>query len=518
MIIKINTRANTIKTDRSWQMCMSADHAFQMHRTDMCDQIKLAHDEIGFQYLRFHGIFNDDMCTYQTIKEIAPGMPGGHKIKEINFRQIGHIYDNLLERGVKPFVELSFMPKELASGKKTGLKYLNNITPPADYDKWAEYIKSFIKFLLHRYGKEEVETWFFEVWNEPDLRIFFTGKKQEYYRLYEVTARAVKSVDKNLRVGGPSTSACKWVADFISYCEKNQIPLDFVTTHHYPGDAFGNLITPWDYFGIFKKILKCAKQGASIGDTMTEMFFSPEKAAQVPKGAISVMDDELRINAGKYPVYVSEWNSMAIFAVPVHDEKYSAAFILKTVLDLNNKLDGYSFWCLSDIYEESIQLNKPFFGGYGIITVDGIPKPNFWAFKILSKLYDKRLDVAFRTNELVEYAAFTDGENLQVVVYAQSNDYCEKQSYNYIIELNYEYSHVTVQTIDDIHCNPKVEWINMGSPDNLTRAEVRQIKKETQLVEEEIAFDEGSKATVSGNLRTNDIKLYTFYKQREGGA
>lgn len=418
MKVRIEPNAATIPTDYSWQFVLGADHAWQFHCTDVCRQLKKAREELGIKQVRFHGMFNDDMFTCQTVRTLAPVPPKGGPIAEVNFRQVADVLDNILDCGVQPFMELSFMPAELASGKKSGLKYKNNITPPKNYDKWAAYITDFIRFLLHRYGKERVESWWFEIWDEPDLGVFFSGSQKEYFKLYETTARAVKAVNPDLKIGGPSTSACRWVPEFMAFCKERNVPLDFISTHHYPGDGFGNLITPDKYLGIGKVMLDAWRQTKPLDKTMTDMFFYPEAAAAVPKGALTQMDEELLAKADGLTTIISEWNSMAIFAVPLHDEKYSAAFALKTVLDLNNRFKGYMFWCLSDIFEEQLQLNRPFFGGYGLMTVDGIPKPNFWAFKLLSQLYPYRLNVGLRTQEDVEYAAFREGKQMQVLVYA----------------------------------------------------------------------------------------------------
>ena len=511
MKIQIDPKGPTRPTDYSWQEGLGCDHAFQLHRSDMVDQLRLAHDELGIRSLRFHGIFDDDMWTVSDLCAFAP-MPGGGRVREVNFRQCGHVYDNLLKCGVKPFVELSFMPSQLASGNKTGLQYKNNTTPPRDWAEWADYIRAFARFLLDRYGAEEVESWWFEVWNEPDLKGgFFSGTQKDYFKLYEVTARAIKSVDPKLRVGGPSTSACKWIDEFLAYCRTNNVPLDFVSTHHYPGDAFGNAITPANYGDIFKVMTDAVKRRAGLMETMSRMFFHPEKAAGVPKGVLARMDDALCDKAGDLPVFMTEWNSMAIFAAPVHDEKYSAAFALKTVLDLNNRFTGYFFWCLSDLFEELIQLNQPFIGGYGILTNDGIPKPNFWAFKLLSKLYPERLDVGFRANTPVEYAAFRDGNRLQVLVFAQSNDPRERKRYDVELEIGGAAENVTVERIDDDHCNPKRLWQEMGSPENLTPAEVEDIKNRSRLVSESAEFTvEEGKTLLTCGLGTNDIVMYTL--------
>ena len=209
MKITIDRNGKTTPTNFTWQFGVGSDHAFQLHRADMCEHVRLAHEELGFKYIRFHGIFDDDMLCVQQLSDcnLFHAMPHGKEIAEVNFLQVAKVYDNVLACGMKPFVELSFMPSALASGKRTGLRYKNNITMPKSLAKWREFITAFIKFLLHRYGKEEVASWYFEVWNEPDLGIFFKGKQQDYFRLYEATARAIKKVDKDLRVGGPSTSA-----------------------------------------------------------------------------------------------------------------------------------------------------------------------------------------------------------------------------------------------------------------------------------------------------------------------
>lgn len=512
MKITVDKNLSSRPTDFSWQFGFGNDHAHQIHRTDMCEHMKLAHDELGIKYVRFHGIFNDDMYTYQTFRNFAP-MPGNkHKVREMNFRQIGHVLDNVLNCGLKPFVELSFMPNHLANGKAQGLHYPNNIHPPKNYERWQEYIKSFIAFLIDRYGKDEVASWYFEVWNEPDLKIFFKGSQKEYFKLYRATVTAVKSVCPELKVGGPSTSACKWVDEFTSFCKQTNTPYDFISTHHYPGDAFGNLITAGDYPKVFKVMLKSMKEKAPLGEAMGKMFFFPENARKVPKGALTQMDDELVAKADGKPLFVSEWNSMAIFAAPIHDEKYSAAFVLKTVLDLKNTINGYMFWCISDIFEELLQLNRPFHGGYGIVSNDGIPKPNFWAFKILSKLYGERLNTPFRTNEDVEYAVFREGKNLQIVVYAQTNDCLESKSFDVELEVNMPAQSVSVECIDDEHCNPKRLWQEMGSPDNLKSDEVEQIKAKSALKEEQSPFEISNGTTVIRTaLKSNDIKLFTVY-------
>lgn len=514
MKITIDTKLNTIPTDYSWQFGIGNDHAFQMHRTDVCEHVKLAHDELGIKYIRFHGLFDDDMLAVQRLSDYKPfaAVPHSKEIKEVNFKQISLVLDNVLACGMKPFVELSFMPSALASGKKTGIRYLNNITQPKSLNAWGEFIKSFIKFLLERYGKEEVENWYFEVWNEPDLAIFFKGKQKDYFKLYEVTARAVKSVDGNLRVGGPSSSACLWIVDFKNFCKNNNVPCDFISTHHYPGDAFGNSFSMKDAFKMMSIAKKAAKNGKTLTDTMEELFFKPEVYKTWTKGILGELDDRASKQAGDKPLFMTEWNSMAVFASPVHDEKYSAAFVVKTCMDLNGKFNGYMFWCCSDVYEEQFMLGRPFHGGFGIVNNDGIPKPNFWAFKMLSMLYPNRLALPTRTNAEVEYAAFTDGKDIQVLLYAQDGDYYKNATHEIELEINIVANGVSVQRIDDTHCNPKSEWEKLGSPDLLTREQVAKVKELSALKQEDIAFNKTNESTIIKlELKTNDVILLTLH-------
>ncbi|MBO6286568.1 MAG: beta-xylosidase, partial [Bacilli bacterium] len=261
--IRFDLNGEWIKKSENWRFGLGCDHAFQLHRKDLFEQLKYVHDELGFQYLRFHGIFDDDMLTYQRMSDYKPlsAIPHTKDIYEINFQQVGDVYHNVLDAGFKPFVEISFMPSALAKGKKTGLKYKNNICMPKSLSKWEHFVKEFIHYLIGEFGKEEVESWYFEIWNEPDLGIFFNGKQKDYFKLYVSTVKAIKEVDGNLRVGGPSTSACKWLKDFVDYCKANNVPCDFVSTHHYTGDAFGNMLTVKNALKMFPITKRNAKNG-----------------------------------------------------------------------------------------------------------------------------------------------------------------------------------------------------------------------------------------------------------------
>ena len=158
---------------------------------------------------------------------------------------------------------------------------------------------------------------------------------------------------------------------------------------------------------------------------------------------------------------------------------------------LDNRLNGTMFWCCSDVYEEQFMLGKPFHGGFGLVSNSGIPKPNFWAFKLLSQLY-----------------GVTDGSRIQVLVYSQDNDYHKSEETTVEIELNVVLKAVTAQFIDDRHCNPKAEWFSLGSPDVLTNRQATQIKEKTALKAEKFPFAvKNGRTIVNLMIKTNDVVL-----------
>ena len=512
MRFDIDLNGKYIPTDRSWQFGIGNDHAFQLLRKDVIGHLKLAHDKLGIKYVRFHGIFNDDMQVVQRLSDLPPFrvLPDCEKIRELSFKHIAVVFDNILEIGMKPFVELSFMPTALSSSDKTGLRYKANINMPADLNEWAEFIKKFICFIEERYGKEEVRSWYFEVWNEPDLPIFFSGTMQDYFALYKATATAVKEVDGKLRVGGPATSACKWIDEFLAFCEESGSPCDFVSTHHYPGDAFGNSLDDREPRQMGKIARECADNNVALGTALERLFYEPAEVASRKKGEFIQMEKAAVCSAKGLPLFITEWNSCSVNPAPIHDEKFSSAFVIKSVMDKKPAIQGYMFWCCSDVFEEIFNLNKPFHGSFGIVTNDGIPKPNFWAFWLLSRLYDDRLSLPV-TNDKVEYAVFKNGSKKQILVYAQDFNPLSDNEYEVELYVNSPCNKVRVLKIDDINANPKRAWKSMGCPDILTKEQVELVKIRSKATKKTLVHKtDGNSTLFRLSVSSNDVALIEF--------
>jgi xylan 1,4-beta-xylosidase len=436
-----------------WEQCVGSCHAYMGLREDWRRLLKKCHDDLGFQYVRFHGLLNDEMSV--CVKRRS-GDGQGEEI-QYSFFNIDSIFDFLLTIGMKPFIELGFMPEALASGTQTCFHYKGNVTPPADYHEWEKLIKSLTLHLVDRYGVEEVRSWFFEVWNEPNLSFFWAGTQEEYFKLYQYSTRAIKSVDSRLRVGGPATSVNAWIPQMVEFCQRTGIPLDFISTHHYPTDD-----PLWRNSGL----------------TMEEFFHQfPGGFGKYERGILRKMTRKAKAEAGELPLYYTEWNTSALLPDDIHDEPYAAALGAKTIADNDGLVEGYSFWTFSDLFEEQGQYPKPFHGGFGLLTLHGIPKPAYRVFELLHQMGTHRLKVEEDSGTTVEMLATVDEGRVKFLIYNHQIPGADIREEEVVLHLRGVVSGQPgfMFRIDNESANPKGKWIAMGCPEYPTREELEEI-------------------------------------------
>lgn len=483
-----------------WELCVGSCHAATVLREDVREHIRAAHRDCGFQYLRFHGLFDDDMSVV-----IEPMMPWGEP--EISFYNVDSIFDFLLDTGMKPFVELGFMPEAFASGTQTLFHYKANNTPPKDYDQWGDFIKQFGQHLLDRYGKEEVSQWFFEVWNEPNLKFFFSGTRDEYFKLYETTARALKSVDPCFRVGGPATSVNAWIPPFRAFCAEHDVPLDFISTHHYPSDD------PLSTFGMNE-----GTDDQSAMPSMDELKTLPKEELEErmkgffqrenknPRDILFQMTKKAKEEAGDLPLYYTEWNGSKEY-----DTSYQAAFIAQTLAYNDGLVEGYSFWTVSDIFEEMGMKGTAFKNEFGIQTNHGIPKPSYRMFETLHKAGDCRLPVE-GGSRTAEAFALTDGAKATVIIYNHDIERREISPEEVTLTLKgHIIDKVRKAVIDDGHTDPRAAWEAMGSPKYLSKDQVCALKKASELRYETVPVSSPSENTYTFTAEPESVTIFEVY-------
>ena len=426
-----------------WEHTVGSGHAPLALREDWQAQMRRCHDELGFRHVRFHALLSDELGTL-TCQD---------KQLLYSFFNADRIVDFLLSIGMRPFIELSFMPETLASGHTTVFSYRGNVTPPKDYDQWAALIQKITEHWVDRYGAAEVREWFFEVWNEPNLKAFWTGTQDEYFELYSRTARAIKTVDAALKVGGPATADNAWIQEFLDFCATNSVPVDFVSTHHYPTDAFG-------------------LPGA---DTVTQL-------QHAPRGGMKAQATKSRDESRGLPLYYTEWNISSNPRDPLHDEPFAAAFITRVVMEGLGLAQGYSFWTFSDIFNENYFPSVPFHGGFGILNLHGIAKPSYRAFELLHRLGTELMEV-HGTHETVDAWAVRKAGSITILMtnLAMPRHPVKKETVNFRLSGASSPRAAFIVRIDEDHANPRKLWQKMGEPEYLSPLQVSQLEADSVL-------------------------------------
>ena len=426
-----------------WEHTVGSCHATLALRSDWQAQLTQTRRDLGMRHVRFHGILCDDLGTL-----VAEGETFFY-----SFFNTDQIFDFLLSIGMKPFVELSFMPTALASGNQTVFHYAANVTPPKDYARWSVLIRQLVSHWVERYGLAEVRQWYFEVWNEPNLTAFGSGMQSEYFELYRYTVDAVIGVDAMLKVGGPATAANAWIEDFRNFCDANRLPVDFISTHHYPTDAFGK---PGD-------------------DTEAQLAAST-------RSILREQTREVRRQSGDLPVYYTEWCTSSNPRDPMHDDPYAAAFIVKTVLEARGLVQGYSYWTFSDIFEENYFPSVPFHGGFGLLNIHGIAKPAYRAFQLLHELGTHTLAV-HGAHDTVD-AWFVRGSRhstLMLTNFALPRHPIGTEQARFTLASAISATTASVRRIDRDHANAKRHWEQLGKPDYLSAETVADLKRLSEL-------------------------------------
>jgi len=414
---------------RPWRM-LGSEHLSQLFYPsnslgidvgkEFAESLQIARAELGVDRVRAHGVLLDDLNVYSE--------PGGRP--NYDFAGVDRVYDRLLSLGLRPVVELSFMPRALARDpSQTVFGYRAIVSPPKDYRRWGELIGALASHLVQRYGIDEVSDWGFEVWNEPNLEVFWTGSREEYFQLYDGATRAIKSVDSRLKVGGPATAAAGWIGDFAAHLLESGAPIDFLATHTY-----GNV--PLDV-------------------------------------AATASEAGLR----RLPVWWTEWGVSPTHFARINDSVLGAPFVLHGMFSAMDRADYLAYWTVSDHFEELGQPPRLMHGGFGLLTVGNLRKPRFWALRMLEMLGPDRLRVSLTgdgAESMVQAIATRDSTGgVQALVWNGTLEQ-SKQDGSLLLGRHirlrleglpvagYRAEHLR---LDCDHSNIANEWRRLGSPD-----------------------------------------------------
>ncbi len=442
--ITIDATAQARPFPHFWERMFGSGRAVLSLRESYRADLRAVKGITGFEYIRFHAILDDDIGVYD---EDTRGNP------VYNFSYVDQIYDGLLANGIRPFVELSFMPRKLAANLTPhAFWYKPFPSPPKDPRKWSVLIEALTKHLVDRYGAAEVEQWYFEVWNEPNID-FWDGvpKQPTYFALYDVTAKAIKKVDAKLRVGGPATAQAAWVDNFIAHCTKNGIPFDFVSTHVYGNDS------SQDVFGNNVPI---------------------PRRDMVARAAKKVYDQVKASAAPNTPIIWSEYNATYMTQQEVTDSAFMGPWLANNIRECDGLARIMSYWSFSDVFEEQGVVKTPFYGGYGLVAERGIPKAAYRAFELLHELGDRRLRVDSENALATERA---DGTPIVALWnYAEPEMPGRPRTFHLAVKGSHA-EHYRMRFVDPDHGSALKAWKSMGSPALPTTAQIRELIKASEL-------------------------------------
>jgi len=488
--IVVDVQKGGAPLDRFFDLSVGSDYPGTLIRPDSQAELQTAVDELGFRYVRFHAIFHDVLGTVKMVDGKA----------SYDWSNLDRLYDQLLARRIKPFVELGFTPQALKTSDNKIFWWNGNTSHPKP-DAWGALVGAFVRHLEQRYGKAEVGTWYFEVWNEPNLDGFWEkADQQAYFDLYENSARTIKAIDPQLRVGGPSTAGAAWVPEFLSFVAERKVPIDFVTTHTYGVDG-----------GFLDE----------EGKEDTRLSKSPDAIV----GDVRRVREQ--ISASSYPnlpLYFTEWSTSYTPRDPVHDSYVSAPYILTKLKGARGLLQGMSYWTYSDIFYESGPPPSPFHGGFGLMNREGIRKPAWFAYKYLHALRGREIPSADGQAWLA-----TDGRRTAALVWdwqQPEQKVSDRPFFTKVLPPKAAASvrvafiglkpgsyHVVVHRTGFRRNDPQTAWLEMGSPEALGPTQLHQLQALTRDRPERadaVRIGTSGRYVTELPMRTNDVVLVTI--------
>jgi xylan 1,4-beta-xylosidase len=459
--IVIDAHAPATPFPHFWEQMFGSGHASLMLRQAYQADLAAVHSVTGIQYVRAHGILDDDNGVYT---EDEHGNP------VYNFTYVDQEYQALLDQHVRPVVEISFMPKHLAFNPDSlhPFWYKPNVSPPKSWERWDGLIRALATHLVAHFGADEVAQWYFEVWNEPNID-FWNGipRQQSYFELYDHTSRDLKAVSPRLRVGGPATAAADWVDAFMAFVNQHGTPIDFVSSHGYADDTIANLFP--------------ADQALHV----------PRPAADAPENdrvSLAIHKVRAQMDAAGHkdlPLFWTEWSVQG--AADARDTTFVGPGLANTIRQADGAVQMMSFWTFSDVFEEGGPILQPFSGQFGLRAEYGINKPSFYDFALLHQLGTERLQNP-SSDVLVTRAA--DG-SLVLAVWnlvdpvegGKPAAELSAPSRTVTLELHNVAADaaVTLERVDNDHGNVLPLYAKMGSPQYPTPAQVEDLNRGTAL-------------------------------------
>ncbi len=472
---------NRVRFNNNVDYCVGTGRIGLALTDEYLKELAFVQKMIGFSYIRGHGLFSDDVSIYHEYDE------NGETKVEYNYTYVDRIFDSYLKLGIRPYLELGFMPGQLASGTQTIFYWKGNTTPPKDYGKWTDMVVALLAHLKNRYG-DEVVTWPIEVWNEPNLPGFwYKADMEEYFKLFKETFNAIKAYDSRFKVGGPAICGVRdaeWIEAFLKFCRKEGICPDRITRHHYTVD-FPERVGHCDYSRLEDPVMR---------------FENLQSTRDIVDSFEEFKD---------LPIHLTEFSTSYTPKGVIHDTNINAAYLAGQLAGLGDVNEAYSYWTFGDVFEEQGVPNSLFHGGFGMVAAGCIPKPTFWTFYFYKQLKLFGGECVYRDNSSV---VIKGADGYSGILWNIDED--DRMAEYTLPGLDDgEYTLIT-RTVDEITCNPLKLWHDMGEPAYPAESETELIRSAAYpQTLSEVIKPSGSTASVSVPVRKNGVVYFTLVKR-----
>ena len=437
----------------TWAGLGNVDQFRWLTRADLRKQLALARDELGLRHVRACAMYSPELRVW-THALPDWSKPAKDRTKGPNWQIVDECIEGLLELGLKPIYTTCFFPADFLPASNTCWPDRNPIDLPPNLDQWAEFVTEGIRHHIRRFGPEEVRSWYFECWNEPNLNHFFGGDRDDFFRLWSATWKAVKAADPSLRFGGPSTARGEWIPEFLDFTAGDGTPPDYLVTHVYNNDSEAAPLSPFD------------------GPASHRVKDSPHFASGVVRG----LRAELDRRGWRGEVHWNEWGRSWFPHDPLRETALEGAFIVKTMAEVSQLADSFAFWCLSDIYDQVGYQSSEFQGHYGMLSLHGLRKPAWLAHQWLQRLGPRRF-ASHPINPLTDAIATLREGGGAVLCYAYPESIEDtKGSVQFELPLPRGARSPRLIRLGRIENNVAAAWRALGSPPYPTRAQLHALR------------------------------------------
>jgi xylan 1,4-beta-xylosidase len=449
----------------TWAGLVNIDQFRWMTRKDTLDQLHTAHEEIGAKHVRAVGMFDD------ALKVIGPDpaktMSAGKHDPRVNWQVVDYVIQSLMDIGINPMFTTTFIPTYMASGTRTCFTTKSNVSLPKNFTEWSDFVKGSVEHMVYRFGKDVVRNWYFEVWNEPNLESFFDGTKGQFFDLWKCTFQAIKGVDPDFRIGGPSTARAEWIEDLITFGRKNDCVPDYIITHCYNNDSASKPLSPFD------------------GPQDDKANKSPHFIKGVVRGVRKLLT-EIGYTG---EVHWNEWGRSWHPFDPIRETEAEAAFIIKTMAEVSQDADYFAYWNLSDIYDQCGYGAETFHGNYGMLNLQGLRKPSYHAHQLLCRLGTQTIPVTSEGSDTAGAVVTVDNGAIKVLVYNYLHDGEPEHDAAQVhvslpegFDTEYDTGSISMYRLSRNENNIFTYWKEMGSPAYLKSGQLDYLENKNSLI------------------------------------